>query len=121
MSSSELLDYIKKFNENVDKGEIANNAAFFKNYSEMEKKIRKYEAALKQEDAALVSAYNNNYNKHKEIIKNAIKEPEKDKDDILVGSDVAFSGERFLKNAAFSTILGIIFASFFTFRGDDLD
>lgn len=120
MSSSELLDYIKKFNENVDKGEIANNAAFFKNYSEMEKKIRKNEEALKKEDAALVSAYNNNYNKHKEVIKNAIKEPEKD-EIISVGSDVAFSGERFLKNAVFSTILGIIFASFFTFRGDDLD
>ena len=117
--SSELLKYIKKFNEIVDKGEIANNAAFFKNHFEMKKNIRKNEDVLKQH-AALVSAYNSNYDKHKEVIKNVIKEPEKD-EVISVGSDVAFSGERFLKNAAFSTILGIIFASFFTFRGDDLD
>ena len=120
MSSSELLDYIKKFNENVDKGEIANNVAFFKNHFEMRKNIRKNEDALKQQDEALVLAYINKYDKHKEIIKNAIKEPEKD-EIISVDSDVVFSGERFLKNAAFSTILGIIFASFFTFRGDDLD
>ena len=122
-SLPELVEYINRFNEIVEKREIANNLQFLKDYRNKKNRIDKESDNLRANHSQILKTYHENYTKHRDEIKILI-EPKKEEElntTVSIGSDAAYSGERFLKNAMFSTFLGVVFASFFTFRGDDLD
>lgn len=122
-SLTELVEYINRFNEIVEKREIANNLQFLKDYRNKKNRIDKESDKLRANYSQIFKTYYENYTKHRDEIKILI-EPKKEEElntTVSIGSDAAYSGERFLKNAMFSTFLGVVFASFFTFRGDDLD
>ena len=121
--SQDLVNYINKFNRIIENGEIKKNLDFLNDYKEKKNKIDKEADNFRVNKSDIYNTYIKNYQKNKDTIKLLI-ETRKDDDfnkSVSIGSQAAYSGERFFKNAAFSTILGIIFASFFTFRGDDLD
>ena len=118
-----LVTYINRFNEIIEKNEITKNVKFLNDYEEKKKEIEKEVDKFKAKKPDIYNTYIKNYEKHKHTIKLLIDQRKEDdlNKSISTESKVAYSGERFLKNAVFSTFLGVVFASFFTFRGDELD
>lgn len=97
MSNDDVDQLIKKMRGFVNNDE--------KYDDKIDAQIQKNQNDIKKKDDKLWNKYINK------------KENEKPRDNIT--EEHVYGGERFLKNAMFSTVLGLIFASIFTFRGDD--
>lgn len=97
MSNDNVDQLIKKMRDFVDNDE--------KYDDKIDAKIQKNQNDIRRKDPELWNRYINK------------KQNEKPMDNIT--EEQVYGGEHFLKNAMISTILGLIFASIFTFRGDD--
>ena len=121
------IEYMETFNNilNDPNYDINNHIDFFtNNLNDKHNYINtNKENIINANKRELLNKYLENYNKHKNEIYELIKKSKIIDNPIInnVQLNVINKGERFIKNAMFSTFLGFIFASFFTFRGDEFD